>query len=113
MEIRVGTELDLETCSFVWSKEAMKGNTRSRAGEVRRQSAYWTYSLSTAERPVRVELEGDTVESLREFNVVDAAFVQSPRHPGGLSGERTGGGNAASLPDALVVAVNPGLIELA
>jgi transcription-repair coupling factor (superfamily II helicase) len=112
MEIRVGTELDLEDMLIRlveggyereytvegWGKFAVRGGILD-------------LFPSTAERPVRVELEGDTVESLREFNVVTQRSSSRLDILEVFPASEPGGGNAASLPDALVVAVNPGLIE--
>ncbi|HEY5531364.1 MAG TPA: transcription-repair coupling factor [Candidatus Anoxymicrobiaceae bacterium] len=111
LEIRAGAGLDLEDMLLRlveggyereytvegWGKFAVRGGILD-------------IFPSTAERPVRVEFEGDTVESLREFNVVTQRSSSRLDNLEVFPASDPGGGNAA-LPDALVVAVNPGLIE--
>lgn len=67
---------------------------------------------STAERPVRVELEGDRVESLREFNVVtQRSSTLLERVEVFPASDPSGDEGPGRLEGALVVAMNPGLIE--
>jgi hypothetical protein len=73
---------------------------------------------STSDRPVRIELLGDRVESLREFNVVSqrssdtVASVEIFPAADSVAGEGVHGGTGgASSPRATVLAVNPDLIE--
>jgi transcription-repair coupling factor (superfamily II helicase) len=67
---------------------------------------------STAERPVRIELEGDRVASLREFNVVtQRSSARLERVDVFPASEATSGAGPGKIEGATVVAVNPGLIE--
>ena len=67
---------------------------------------------STAERPVRLELVGENVESIREFNVVTQRSSDRLERFELLPATDTGlGGPGARLEGVTVVAVNPGLVE--
>ena len=68
---------------------------------------------STADRPVRVELSGDRVESLREFNVVNQRSSDRVRgvevYP--ASEKAAGVGAPSALSGVTVLALNPELLE--
>ena len=67
---------------------------------------------STARRPVRLELAGDTVESLREFNVVTQRSAGRLERFELLPASEIGvGGRGAEIEGAKVIAVDPGFIE--
>jgi transcription-repair coupling factor (superfamily II helicase) len=73
---------------------------------------------STSDRPVRIELLGDRIESIREFNVVSQrsagtvadveVFPAADKTPSPGAGNRPSG---AALEGARVLALNPTLIE--
>ena len=68
---------------------------------------------STADRPVRVELSGDRVESLREFNVVTQRSSDRVERVEIFPATEKDGGTSCpgALPGVRVLAVNPELLE--
>ena len=67
---------------------------------------------STADRPVRIELVGDTVESLREFNVVTQRSSDHLKSAEIFpASDYAAHGAPEKIAGARVLAVNPGLIE--
>ena len=119
LEIKQGAELDLDSVLNLlvdggyereytvegWGKFAVRGGILD-------------IFPSTSDRPVRIELLGDRVESLREFNVVSqrssdaVASVEIFPAADSVAGEGVHGGTGgASSPRATVLAVNPDLIE--
>ena len=114
LEIHEGMELDLERVLGLLVEGGYEREyTVEGWGRFAVRGGILDIFPSTAERPVRVELVGDRVESLREFNIVtqrsaerlDGIEVFPASDPGreGRADER--------LPGARVLAVNPDLIE--
>jgi len=67
---------------------------------------------STADRPIRIEMVGDSVESLREFNVVTQ---RSSDHVAGIevfpASDQVASAGSGTVEGTRVLAINPGLIE--
>jgi hypothetical protein len=116
MEIRVGMELDLERALGLLVEGGYEREyTVEGWGRLAVRGGILDIFPSTAERPVRVELEGDTVASLREFNVVTqrsgARLDTVEVFPASDPGHSMGGFGCDSLEGAVVVAVNRGLLD--
>ena len=113
LRLRTGFELDLEeTVALLVEGGYSREFSVEGWGRFAVRGGILDVFPSTLERPVRVELSGDTVESIREFNVV------TQRSSGLLETvdvfpvfEPEGGRATAGLEGAVVIAVNPGLLE--
>ena len=116
LNIKTGDELDLEsTLQLLVEGGYQREYTVEGWGRFAVRGGILDIFPSTSDRPVRIELLGDRVESLREFNVVsqrsssavDSVEVfpaQDISTPTPALPPEGGGGN-------LVLAVNPGIIE--
>jgi transcription-repair coupling factor (superfamily II helicase) len=115
LEIKVGTEIDLErTLNLLVEGGYEREYTVEGWGKFALRGGILDVFPSTSERPARIELEGDRVASLREFNVVtqrsSAQLQNLDVFPASDSAVPTSGGHTR-LADAIVVAVDPQLIE--
>ncbi len=116
LEFAVGMELDLERALGLLVEGGYEREyTVEGWGRLAVRGGILDIFPSTAERPVRVELEGDTVASLREFNVVtqrSGARLESVEvFPASDPGESIGGEWGDGVEGAIVVAVNRGLLD--
>ncbi|MBU4239882.1 MAG: transcription-repair coupling factor [Actinobacteria bacterium] len=107
-----GTEIDLErTLRLLVEGGYQREYTVEGWGKFALRGGILDVFPSTAERPVRLELVGDRVESLREFNVVTQRSSGRLESVEILPASDPGDAEAGGLDGATVVAVDPGLIE--
>jgi transcription-repair coupling factor (superfamily II helicase) len=119
LDIRQGAELDLEkVLQLLVDGGYQREYTVEGWGRFALRGGILDIFPSTSDRPVRIELLGDRVESLREFNVVtqrssDAIerveVFPASDSPAGAGAQGVPGANRS--PRATVLAVNPDLIE--
>lgn len=112
LEIEVGTELDLEeTLELLVAGGYEREYTVEGWGRFALRGGILDVFPSTAERPVRVELEGDRVASLREFNVVTQRSSDPVRSTEIYPATDVPGMTAQPAPFGTVLALNRGLLQ--
>ncbi len=113
LTLQTGEELDLEeTMRLLVAGGYQREFTVEGWGRFALRGGILDVFPSTTERPVRIELEGDTVASLREFNLVtQRSSAPVDRVEIFPASDESFTPEQAPLPGAVVLAVNPGLLE--
>ncbi len=112
LEIQVGTELDLEeTLELLVAGGYEREYTVEGWGRFALRGGILDVFPSTAERPVRIELEGDRVASLREFNVVTQRSSEPVSSVEIFPASDILGGDSRPAVRATVLALNPRLLQ--